>query len=70
MVKYSELITKSDILSQGQKSWRINWATNENDETTLTPGAKIYSKLIGLKNIELSDKSNNTKKIFINVRSF
>ena len=54
--KYSELGMENDILSQGQKSLRINWATNDNHETTLSPGAKIYAKLIGLDNIELSEK--------------
>ena len=61
---------ENDILSQGQKSLRINWATNDNHETSLSPGTEIYAKLIGHNNIELSDKSNNSQKIFINVRSF
>ena len=47
---------ENDILSQGQKSLKINWATNDNHETTLSPGAKIYAKLIGHINIELSEK--------------
>ena len=53
---------ENDNLSQGQKSLRINWATNDNHETTLSPGAEIYAKLIGHNNIELSDKSNNSQK--------
>lgn len=43
---------------------------NENDEIIFILGVKIYLKLIGFKNIELSDKFNSIRKIFINVWFF
>lgn len=49
--KIMSSVRKTTFYPKRQKSCRINWATNENDETILTPGARIYSKLIGHNNI-------------------